>query len=60
MSVFNMPKTVIPAQSEKNTGHLTGLQKAILLHLLGIIVSRQYSKSSETFCKGIVHFVQTA
>jgi len=50
--------TVIPAQSEKNTGHfaghlrknignLTGLQKPISLHLLGIIVSWQYSKSSD-------------
>ena len=47
----------IPAQSEKiqdilqdiwkNIGHLTGLQKPILLHSLGIIVSRQYSKSSD-------------
>jgi len=37
----------IPAQSEKNTGHLTGLQKPISLHLLDIIVSRQYSKSSD-------------
>jgi len=44
--------TVIPAQSEKNTGHfaghleintghLTGLQKPVSLHLLGIIASRQ-------------------
>ena len=31
----------------KNIGHLTGLQKPISLHLLGIIVSRQYSKSSD-------------
>jgi len=28
----------IPAQSDKNTGHLTGLQKPISLHLLGITV----------------------
>jgi len=27
----------------KNTGHFTGLQKPISLHLLGIIVSQQYS-----------------
>ena len=50
--------TAIPAQPEKNTGHfarhlikntghLTGLQKPISLYLLGIIVSRQYSKSSD-------------
>jgi len=32
---------------KKNTGHLTGLQKPISLHLLGIIVSWQYSKSSD-------------
>jgi len=31
----------------KNTGHLTRLQKPISLHLLGIIVSRQYSESSD-------------
>ena len=31
----------------KNRGHLTGLQKPISLHLLGIIVSRQNSKSSD-------------
>jgi len=32
---------------EKNTAHLTGLQKPVALHLLGIIVSRQYSKSRD-------------
>ena len=52
-----MTVAAIPAQSEKirtfcrtfekNTGHLTGLQKPISLQLLGIIVSRQYSKSSD-------------
>ena len=45
---------------KKITGHLTRLQKPISLHLLGTIVSQQYSKRSETFCKCIVHFVQTA
>jgi len=39
--------TVIPAHSPKNTGHFTGLQKPISLHLLGIIVSQQYSISSD-------------
>jgi len=54
----SVESTAIPAQSEKNTGHfaghlikntghLTGVQKPISLHLLGIIVSRQYSKSSD-------------
>jgi len=32
---------------EKNTGHFTGLQKSISLHLLEIIVSQQYSISSD-------------
>jgi len=32
---------------EKNTGHFTGLQKSISLNLLGIIVSQQYSISSD-------------
>ena len=36
--------TAITAQSKKNTGHLTGLQKPISL---GIIVSQQHSKSSD-------------
>ena len=36
-----------PSTVRKNTGHLTELQKPISLHLLGIIVSRQYSKSSD-------------
>jgi len=54
----SVESTAIPAQSEKNTGHfaghlikntgyLTGVQKPISLYLLGIIVSRQYSKSSD-------------
>ena len=32
---------------KKNTGHFTGLQKPISLHLLGIIVSQQYSITSD-------------
>jgi len=55
LSIRSDPSTV-----RKNTGHLSGLQKPISLHLLGIIVSRQYSKSSETFCKCTAHFVQIA
>jgi len=36
-----------PSTVRKNTRHFTGLQKPMSLHLLGIIVSRQYSKSSD-------------
>ena len=55
---FDERISVIPAHSpkntghfaghlKKNTGHFTGLQKPISLHLLGIIVSQQYSISSD-------------
>jgi len=56
--IYQKNPPVIPAHSqkiqdilqdiwEKNTGHFTGLQKSILLHLLGITVSQQYSISSD-------------
>ena len=40
-------RTFCRTSGQKNTGHFTGLQKPISLHLLGIIVSQQYSISSD-------------